>query len=509
MLLDIESCNGCGICSRECPVDAIDMVDQIPQFTGTCVLCSLCVSICPKHALAFSDNALETAVNVVVCDSCVVGCHIPENCYGACQRYMNQGGERVHARKLQLPQIPSDEEKKWDLLINTPVITAVGSGGTYPDYVPSPIAAKETRNGVDVLTVVTESPLTYSSMLVKLDTDRFIGKESAIVRHRGIEVGHVTTEQYGSKMLSIGGINIMKANKLRASKLIVTASNQEPFTLKVDGGAKLELAAGQVPVIDGKQAQSMKISCGAALMGIFGQELKQLADEIIVLDSDITGLFSESMVGRISGFIRSGVIPKGTYSTPGRYFGETGSGWGGTDIEDPLKSFDVIAPEKIKPGMTLLILEVTGTHAALLQANQHNTFIQIPLTDAMKEMREKIALNQEAALTSVMYVGGCGGSARAGVTNFPVKLNKAVHKGSVKLTIGGAKPFLMPGGGINFIVDTGKMQRGSFSWTPSPAVVAPLEYTMAENTYIALGGRKREITFLSDILKEREVKAWE
>ena len=210
------------------------------------------------------------------------------------------------------------------------------------------MASKESLDGVDVVTVVTESPLTYSSMLFKIDTDRFIGQETAAVKYRGAKVGHVTTEQYGSKMISVGGINVMKGkSRLKAVRLIADVANGETVKLTVEGGAKLELTVGQAPVIDGRPAQAMKIACGAAIMGIFGQRLKDLADEIIVLDSDITGLFSEGHVGMVLGFKWRGLKPKGEYTTPGRYWGTTGEGWGGTDILDPAQAFSVEEPELV------------------------------------------------------------------------------------------------------------------------------------------------------------------
>ena len=75
------------------------------------------------------------------------------------------------------------------------------------------------------------------------------------------------------------------------------------------------------PIIDGRESEDMKIACGAAIMGMFGPKLKDLADEIIILDSDITGLFSESPVGHVFGFQWRGIRPPGRFGTPGRYFG--------------------------------------------------------------------------------------------------------------------------------------------------------------------------------------------
>jgi hypothetical protein len=151
-----------------------------------------------------------------------------------------------------------------------------------------------------VVTVVTESPLTYSSILLKIDTDKPIGKEGAPVIFKKRQVGHVTSEQYGSKMVSLGGINLMKTDyNALVTRLMVMVANKEPFSLEVEGGTKLDLQVGKTPIIGGAPAERMKVACGAAIMGIFGNQLKSLADEIIVLDYDITGLFSEGYVGQL------------------------------------------------------------------------------------------------------------------------------------------------------------------------------------------------------------------
>ena len=384
MILETEKCNACGVCARECPLQAIVMKDKLPLFGETCVACGLCISVCPTVAVAMPAKE-ATPGDEALCDHCPVACLIPLECLGACQRYRNNEGRVVHARPLLLPPQKDIKQVYQNALSADPVITAVGAGGTYPDYIPAPLAAQETRAGVDVVTVVTESPLTYSSMLLKLDTDRFIGPETAPVKYRGTTVGHVTTEQYGSKMISLGGINVMKTKaRLKTVKLIVDAANSKEFKLAVEGGAKLELKVGQAPIVDGSPSQDMKIACGAAIMGMFGERLQGLADEIIVLDSDITGLFSEGHVGHILGYEWRGLKPQGRYTTPGRYFGNPGGGWGGTDITDPLKSFEVVDPEKVWPGMKVLILEVTGNHAALLETDEDKQFhlIDLPLKAA-------------------------------------------------------------------------------------------------------------------------------
>jgi hypothetical protein len=108
------------------------------------------------------------------------------------------------------------------------------------------------RQDVDVVTVVTEAPLSYSSILVKIDTDVPVGEEGADVLVGKRKVGLVTTEQYGSKMLSIGGVNLLTGKDgFAAARAITDMANGKPVRLKVKGGSRLEIQVGHAPVIDG------------------------------------------------------------------------------------------------------------------------------------------------------------------------------------------------------------------------------------------------------------------
>ncbi|MFQ5486017.1 MAG: hypothetical protein ACE5DO_11885, partial [Desulfobacterales bacterium] len=92
------------------------------------------------------------------------------------------------------------------------------------------------------------------------------------------------------------------------------------------------------------------------------------------------------------------------------------------------------------------------------------------------------------SLVSGIYTGGTGGSARAGVVRYPVKLTDAVHRGTANLSVGGAPAFVLPGGGINFMVDVGRVKTNAFYWTPTPATICPIEYTMKLKDYEQMGG---------------------
>jgi hypothetical protein len=62
-----------------------------------------------------------------------------------------------------------------------------------------------------------------------------------------------------------------------------------------------------------------------------------------------------------------------------------------------------------------------------------------------------------------------------------------------RLTVGGAPTFVLPGGGINFMVDVEKVVAGAFTWVPTPATVCPIEYTMTLADFIAMGGHEEAL----------------
>ncbi|NOX39458.1 MAG: 6-hydroxynicotinate reductase, partial [Alphaproteobacteria bacterium] len=160
------------------------------------------------------QTVTEAKNGKIRCDACPVMCFIADGRSGACDRYANEGGDLVRLDPFTIleraeqadgqivPFLELEKTGEWegDILQGTrPFVTAVGAGTTYPDYKPAPFIVSQQHDGVDMVTVVTEGIFSYCGVKVKIDTDRHLGAETALVRVDGEAVGHVMTAEYGSQ----------------------------------------------------------------------------------------------------------------------------------------------------------------------------------------------------------------------------------------------------------------------------------------------------------------------
>ena len=102
----------------------------------------------------------------------------------------------------------------------------------------------------------------------------------------------------------------------------------------------------------------------------------------------------------------------------------------------------------------------------------------------------------------MLFLGGAGGSLRAGVTENPVLLTRAIKRALVKVSCGGVPAYVWPGGGITVMVDVQRMPEGSFGTVPTPAIVAPIEFTLRLDDYRDLGGHMGYVRPLAQVLAQ-------
>ena len=465
-----------------------------------------------------TETTSPATTDKIRCDACPVMCYIKPGAAGACDRYANHDGQLVrvdphiilertvsHGGRL----VPFQATGDWDgKLVHEPstFVTAIGAGTTYPDYKPAPFIVSSEVDGVDMVTVVTEGIFSYCGVKVKIDTDRHLGPETAPVRVRGEEVGHVTTAEYGSQMLALGGVRHLtggsKAEGNVTCDALLALCNCEAVEMTIDGGASVVLQAGAAPIVNGVKEERMRVGCGSATIGIFARQWHGEVDEVIVVDDHITGVLSEHQAGKFLGMRPSGVRVRGRKSTPGRIFqvAEPGTGWGGTAITDPLSLIQSIDPKLAWPGLRLIFTSTTGEDALFCVLDEALRPVPAPMPPAVAKVVERIGENCEPALASVFFMAGAGGSLRAGVTENPVLLTRSIHDLGVRVTMGGAPVYLWPGGGITVMVDVTQLPRNAFGSVPTPALVAPIEFTMPREAYKTLGGHMDEVTSLAEVV---------
>jgi hypothetical protein len=253
----------------------------------------------------------------------------------------------------------------------------------------------------------------------------------------------------------------------------------------------------------------MRVGCGSATIGIFARQWVGETDEVIVVDDHITGVLTEHQAGRFLDMKPSGIRVRGRRSTPGRYFqvAEPGTGWGGTNISEPLSIIEKIDPKTAWPGLRLLMVSTTGEHAAWFELDDDLKPREAAMPAAVQLVVDRIGENCEPALTSVLFMAGAGGSLRAGATENPVRLTRSVKDALTRVTAGGAPAYVWPGGGITIMVDVLDMPDNAFGYVPTPAIVGPIEFTMPHEIYAGLGGHMASVKPLEEVLKERATGA--
>ena len=458
--------------------------------------------------------------DAIRCDACPVLCYIKPGRTGACDRYANDDGQLIRIDPhVVLDRAVSrgdsvvpflDHKREWDgNIVSGPenFVTAIGAGTTYPDYKPAPFIISSAVQGVDMVTVVTEGIFSYCGVKLKIDTDRYLGPETNLVRAQGEPVGHVTTSEYGSQMLSLGGVRHLTGGSRREGTVtcetLLNLCERKPVELTVDEGPAVIVQAGKPPVVDGMQEERMRVGCGSATIGMFAKQWQGNVDEVVVVDDHITGVLSEHQAGKLLGIPETGIEMKGRRSTPGRYFrvADPGTAWGGTNIDDPLSILREFDSKIAWPNLRLLMVSTTGEHYAYFELDEGLRPVEKELPVALQESVARIKENCEPALCTVLFMGGAGGSLRAGVTENPVRLTRSVRDALTRVTCGGAPVYVWPGGGITFMVDVSRMPEHAFGYVPTPALVAPIEFTLKIDDYAALGGYMDQVRPLESVLR--------
>jgi hypothetical protein len=145
------------------------------------------------------------------------------------------------------------------------------------------------------------------------------------------------------------------------------------------------------------------------------------------------------------------------------------------------------------------MVSTTGEHFGFFELDEALRPVERELPAVLAASVERIRENCEPALSTILFMGGAGGSLRSGVTENPVRLTRSVKDALTIVTCGGAPVFVWPGGGITFMVDVTRVPENAFGYVPTPALVAPIEFSLRLSDYAALGGHMDFVRSLSSL----------
>ena len=227
-------------------------------------------------------RARAMAADKVRCDACPVLCQISRGRAGACDRYGNVDGVLI-ARSTRCARRSSTRRqagRSWSPFARrgatgTATLRRRRAGVRHRHrrrHHLSRLQAgalhrrRRSIEGVDMVTVVTEGIFSYCGVKVKIDTDRYLGPEQATVRVEGEAVGHVTTAEYGSQMLSLGGVHHLTGGSQEGRPRHLrddagARATGEPVELTIDGGATRGRAGRQAA---GRRRHVEESACASA-----------------------------------------------------------------------------------------------------------------------------------------------------------------------------------------------------------------------------------------------------
>lgn len=508
MFINEEKCNSCKTCISACTQNAIFEKDEkITINLEVCANSGVCPAalICPQEAIERSEKLPEA----VWCEFCPVECQILPGKIGDCGRYTNRNGEIVRIQPLiAYEEVTDFVGKDYDPVITKPLLTGIGAGTSRVMMPPAPFIVQENVEGIDVVTCVTEAPLGFSGMKLKVDAEPYIGEEGSEVLYNNINVGRIEQDEYNSKMISLGGIKRFGRDKdgWVAMKVVVDIANRKKVELKIKGGSTLEVQVGEAPIIDGVKEERRGFVCGGGSATLLHMLISGFTNETITFGRDIIGRAGPP---RGTDYVWRDLLPlsalKLKYENPllGVFPPKGGTGWGGTEFKNPLNVIESFDPPKMQPGYKIFFSTNNFDKCALYEFREGN-FKQIEIPEEMEQMINMMRSYCEPAMVSAFYTGGMGGAARMTVVpsfDLWIGLNRAVNERRVHITIGGAPVYIFSGGGINFYLDVSRVKPGSFYWTTGPGTICPIEWTLKLEDYQKIGGDLNVVRPLKEVLQ--------
>ena len=145
------------------------------------------------------------------------------------------------------------------------------------------------------------------------------------------------------------------------------------------------------------------------------------------------------------------------------------------------------------------MVSTTGEQFAYYELDAALRPIEMEMPDRLRPSIARIEENCEPALTSVTFMGALVVVAGRGYGKSGA-VNPRCKTGAGSGELRGAPVYIWPGGGITIMVDVMQMPENAFGYVPTPALVAPIEFTVRQSDYEALGGHMDHVMSIEEAL---------
>jgi hypothetical protein len=251
------------------------------------------------------------------------------------------------------------------------------------------------------------------------------------VRAQGEAIGHVTTGEYGSQMLSLGGVHHLTGGSKKEGR--VTCDGAARQLCNKQGGRADHRRRRDRDRGRGRQAADrqwhrpnsrMRVGCGSATIGMFAKQWHGKVDEVVVVDDHITGVLSEHQAGKVLGMAGDRHQDEGP-ALDARPLFPGGGARHRLGRHQYLRPADHPRPFECQERRAARPVAADGFDhrraAAYYELDENLMPVETPMPEPLAQVgRTHRAENCEPALCTVLFIGGAGGSLRAGVTENPV-----------------------------------------------------------------------------------------
>jgi len=232
-------------------------------------------------------------------------------------------------------------------------------------------------------------------------------------------------------------------------------------------------------------------------------------DEVVVVDDHITGVFSPTPGRALPRHAAVRIRIKGR-SRPRTLLqvAKPGTGWGGTDITDPLSIVTGFEPKVARPGERILMVSTTPVRTPRSSCwTRSSRWCRRRCPQQCAAWSSASARTGEPALSTVLFLAGAGGSLRAGVTENPVRLTRSIKdlsgEGHLRrracLHLARRRHYAQ-------WVDVTRMP-ANIVWLGTHASHRrPIEFTMRLADFQGMGGHMERVRSMDDVLRNERVR---